>query len=92
MADIKIYRNHCIEESELRHLLEKLAGEMAEQFGIRSDFRENRVCLSGKPLKHGEVAWTRHTLSVKLTFDMMGKMIKNLIKSEIESKIDSMVA
>ncbi|MGB5987567.1 MAG: polyhydroxyalkanoic acid system family protein [Desulfobacterales bacterium] len=92
MADIRISRHHCIKEPELRHQLEKLAGEMKKKFGIQSDFRENRVCLSGKPLKHGEVAWTSDTLSVNLTFDLMGKVFKKPIQSEIESQIDAMIA
>ena len=92
MADINICRNHCIEEPELRRQLEKFAAEIEKKFGIRSDFRENRVCLSGSPLKYGEVSWTNETLSVELTFDLMGKMFKKPIQSEIESKIKSMVA
>jgi len=92
MADIKISRNHCIEESDLRAQLEKLADDMARKFGIRSDFRDNKVHLSGRPLKRGEVTWTDDTLSVKLTFDLMGKIFKKPIESEIENQIDSMVA
>jgi hypothetical protein len=38
------------------------------------------------------VTWTGDTLSVKLTFDLMGKMFKKPIESEIENQIDSMVA
>ena len=92
MADIDIYRNHCIDESELRHHLEQLADEMAKKFGIKSKFGENMIYLSGKPLKHGEVAWTSDALSIKLTFDLMGKIFKNPIKSEIETRIESIVA
>ena len=43
MADIKISRKHCIEESDLRDQLEKLADDMARKFGIRSDFKDNKV-------------------------------------------------
>ena len=92
MADIKIRKNHNIEESDLRRQLEELADEMARKFGIRADFKENKVRLSGKPIKRGEVAWTNDTLQVKLTFDLMGKVFKKPIQSEIETKIDSMVA
>lgn len=92
MADIKISRNHCIEESDLRDQLEKLADDMARKFGIRSDFQENKVRLSGRPLKRGEVVWTDDTLSVKLTFDLVGKMFKKPIESEIETQIESIVA
>ncbi len=92
MADIKICKNHHIEESELRHQLEELADDMAKKFGIRADFRDNKVRLSGRPIKRGEVVWTNDTLQVKLTFDLMGKLFKKPIQSEIETKIESMVA
>ena len=91
MADIEIHRNHSMDESELRHHLRNLAEEMARKFGIKSEFRENMVYLFGKPLKHGEVAWTSDALSIKLTFDLMGKMFKSPIKSEIEKRIESIV-
>lgn len=92
MADIKICKNHNIEESDLRRQLEELADEMKKKFGIRADFRENKVRLSGRPIKRGEVVWTDDTLQVKLTFDLMGKVFKKPIQSEIETKIESMVA
>lgn len=92
MADIKIRKKHALEESDLRQQLEELADDMARKYGIRADFRENKVRLSGRPLKRGEVVWTDDTLQVKLTFDLMGKMFKKPIQSEIETKIESMVA
>ena len=91
MADIKLSRNHSLNESELRQQLEKLAGQMAEKFTIRSDFQGNDVYLSGSGVKKGLVSWTANTLSIELTFGLMGKMFKEPIRKEIEKKMNEIV-
>lgn len=92
MADIKISKNHSMNESELRPQLEKLADEMEKKFGIQSDFREKEVYLAGNTVKNGAVSWTEDTLTIELTFDLMGKMFKKPIQKEIEKKMNEMVA
>ena len=92
MTDIKISRKHQIDENELRSQLEKLADQIAAQFGIRSDFGNNEVILSGNTVKKGAVTWTADTLSIELTLKMVGKIFKNQIKKEIEQKMNEIVA
>lgn len=92
MADIKISRKHSLDESELRLQLEKLADEMANKFGIRSDFQPNGVRLSGNLLRNGAVSWTSDTLSIELTLVLMGKMFKHPIKKAIEERMHLIVA
>lgn len=91
MADIKISRKHSLDESELRPQLEKLADEMANKFGIRSDFQGNVVRLSGNTIKSGTVSWTSDTLSIELTLVLMGKMFKNPIQKAIEERMNDIV-
>jgi hypothetical protein len=81
-----------LDETELRPQLEKLAGQMAEQFDIRSDFRDNGVYLSGSAIKRGTVCWTADMLSIELTLKMVGKIFKHQIKDEIDKKLSDIVA
>ncbi len=92
MADIKISKNHHIDETELRSHLVKLADQIAAQFGIRSDFRDHEVSLSGSAVKKGTVFWTADTVSIELTLNMAGKIFKNQIKQKIEQKMNEIVA
>ena len=75
MADIKISKNHHIDETELRSQLVKLADQIAAQFGIRSDFRDHEVSLSGSAVKQGTVLWTADTVSIELTLNMAGYLL-----------------
>ena len=81
-----------MDETELRQMLEKLAGQMAEQFDIRSDFKESEAYLSGGALKKGTVCWTAEVLTIELSLKMMGKIFKHQIKKEIEEKLSDIVA
>ncbi len=92
MTDIKISRKHQIDENELRSQLEKLADQIATQFGIRSDFGNKEVTLSGSAVKKGSVSWTADTLSIELTLKMVGKVFKKQIKQELEQKMNEIVA
>ena len=92
MPDIKKSTNHCLEESELRPLLEKLADEVTKKFGIQCDFKGNEVLLSGGVIESGTLTWTSNTVTIELTFGLMGKIFKTQIEEEIDAVIGSIQA
>ena len=92
MADIKIYRNHNLDESRLVPQLEKLAAEIRMKYGIRSEFHGNRALLSGSSVRKGVVTWDSEAITIELTLDMMGKILKSNIEKEIKIQMEVALA
>ena len=88
MADIKLSKEHRLDQSELLPHLERLADEVRTRFGIESHFEENAIHLSGSTLKNGLVTWNSNTLTVELTLGFFGKMFKDQIEKEIKAQME----
>jgi putative polyhydroxyalkanoate system protein len=87
MADISKTQNHELESTELRTRLEKLATEMTQKFGIKSNWDGDTCHLSGSVLKNGKLMMADKSVTIELNLGFMAKMMKPQIEKEIDSRL-----
>jgi putative polyhydroxyalkanoate system protein len=89
MADININKSHNLEISDARARLEKMAGELQSQYGIRSAWTGNTATLSGTGLKKGVVELTDRTINVQITLGLLAKAMKGRAQAQINIALDN---
>lgn len=89
MADININKFHSLEISDARERLEKMAGELQSQYGIKSAWTGNTATLSGTGLKKGVVELTDSAINVQITLGMLAKAMKGKIEGQVNIAVDN---
>jgi putative polyhydroxyalkanoate system protein len=89
MADINIKKSHNLEISDARARLEKMAGELQSQYGIKSAWTGNTATLSGTGLKKGVVELTDRTINVQITLGLLAKAMKGRAQAQINIALDN---
>jgi len=88
MADINIGKPHGLEMHDARERLEKMAGELQSQYGIKSRWEGNTATLSGTGLKKGVVRLTDSAINVEISLGMLAKAMKGKIESQVNIALD----
>lgn len=89
MADITINKSHNLEINDAQKRLEKMAGELHAQYGIKSAWTGNTATLSGTGLKKGVVELTDSTINVEITLGFLAKAMKGTIKGQVDIALDN---
>ncbi|WP_320044386.1 polyhydroxyalkanoic acid system family protein [uncultured Desulfobacter sp.] len=89
MADININKSHSLEISDARARLEKMAGELQAQYGIKSAWTGNTAILSGTGLKKGRVELTDSVINVQITLGFLAKAMKGKVQEQVDIALDN---
>lgn len=89
MADIDINKSHSLEISDARTRLEKMAGDLQSQYGIKSAWTGNTAILSGTGLKKGRVELTDTAVNVQITLGILAKAMKGKIQAQVNIALDN---
>nr|WP_320191255.1 polyhydroxyalkanoic acid system family protein [uncultured Desulfobacter sp.] len=89
MADIDINKSHNLELTDARARLEKMAGELRAQYGLKSAWTGNTATLSGTGLKKGKVELTDSAINVQITLGFLAKAMKGTIQEQVNIALDN---
>ncbi len=89
MADIDIDKSHSLEITDARARLEKMAGELQTQYGIKSAWTGNTAILSGTGLKTGKVELTDNAINVQINLGFLAKAMKGTIQKQVNIALDN---
>ncbi|MCG8551009.1 MAG: polyhydroxyalkanoic acid system family protein [Desulfobacterales bacterium] len=89
MTDIDINKSHNLEITDARARLEKMAGGLQTQYGIKSAWTGNTAILSGTGLKKGQVELTDGAINVQITLGLLAKAMKGTIQKQVSIALDN---
>lgn len=88
MADIDINKSHNLKITDARARLEKMAGSLQAQYGIKSAWTGNTAILSGTGLKKGMVELTDNAINVHITLGFLAKAMKGKVQEQVNIALD----
>ncbi len=88
MSDIVIYRKNNKNVAEARAAAERLAGELANRFGLRSHWRDDTLIFE-RPGANGELAISGEEVILTVSLGGLLNALKPSLEREIQRQFDA---
>ncbi len=88
MSDIVIYRKNNKNVAEARTAAKRLAGELANRFGLRSHWQGDTLIFE-RPGANGELAISEEEVILTVSLGLLLRALKPSLEREIQRQFDA---